>query len=76
VIVETYTHVCACRNAYMHEAGLWDGTPPGVPYTSPTDGRGKLAPGPAGEDREAAFRSWHAARYGAEHTDPCDHTDA
>ena len=43
VIVETYTHVCARRNAYMHEAGLWDGTPPGVPYISPTDGRGSTS---------------------------------
>lgn len=74
--METYTHVCAHRGAYMREMTLWDGNPPGPPYTSPADGTGRLARGPQGQDREAAFADWHRANYGTDHADPCDGSPA
>lgn len=70
--METYAQICAHRGAYMREMTLWDSNPPGTPYTSPTDGTGRLAPGPQGQDREAAFADWHRANYGIDHADPCD----
>jgi hypothetical protein len=70
--METYTHICAHLGGYMREMTLWDGNPPGTPYPSPTDGTGRLAPGPQGQDREAAFADWHRANYGIDHADPCD----
>ena len=74
--METYTHVCAHRGAYMREMTLWDGNPPGPPYISPADGTGRLARGPQGQDREAAFADWHRANYGTDHADPCDGSPA
>ena len=74
--METYTYLCAHRGAYVREMTLWDGNPPGTPYTSPADGTGRLAPGPQGQDREAAFADWHRANYGTDHADPCDGSPA
>jgi hypothetical protein len=74
--METYTQVCAHRGAYLREMTLWDVNPPGTPYTSPAGGTGRLAPGPQGQDREAAFADWHRANYGTDHADPCDGSPA
>jgi hypothetical protein len=64
--------LCPHRQAYLDAMGLW-GSPPGAPATaSPAGADGRLAPGPDGADREAAFRGWHLVTRGDEHADPCE----
>ncbi|HUZ22972.1 MAG TPA: hypothetical protein VMV07_04320 [Streptosporangiaceae bacterium] len=63
--------LCPHRQAYLDAMGLW-GAPPGAPGgASPANADGRLAPGPDGADREAAFRGWHLVTRGEEHADPC-----
>jgi len=58
--------LCRHRQAYLDAMGLW-GPSPGTAAAG-----GRLAPGPDGADREAAFRGWHLVTRGVEHADPCE----
>jgi|CZKW01.1.fsa_nt_gi hypothetical protein len=65
--------VCSHRDAYLRVMAQWGSPPPDVAAMARADGTGsRLAAGPGGEDREAAFRGWYLVQHGTEHVDPCE----
>jgi hypothetical protein len=64
--------LCRHRQAYLDVMGMWGPPGPGTPRAGATAAPGRLARGPDGSDREAAFRGWYLVTHGDEHADPCE----
>jgi hypothetical protein len=64
--------LCPHRQAYLAVMGMWGPPRPGAPGAGAVTEGGRLAPGPDGADREAAFRGWYLVTHEDLHIDPCE----